>query len=644
MKKMFFLLLATNCILQFLYAQTQWQKTIGGTNHEQANCIIQTTDGGYAIAGYTFSYATGYEDMYIVKCSGGGMIQWTKTIGGANTDVARSIIQTADGGFTIAGDTYDYGSTTADWLIVKIDAGGSIQWLRTINRAAYDYACSIVQTNDGGFAISGISATGGVFSSDMLIVKLNSAGNFQWSKTYGGSHDEPAYCIIQTTDRGLAIAGYSNSFGPYNVFNIIKTDSAGNIQWNRLIGESGTGSHIYSMIQISDGSFVLAGEFTPTGTGNYDMYVVKLSSSGAIQWTRTVVGTGYDMANSIIQTTDGGFVLGGYTNSYGAGGNDMYIVKLNSSGSLLWSKTVGGTGDEQAISLINSADGGFTAAGYTTSFGNGGKDIFVVKFDPSGNTCGNTTAPSSSSGTSGTATSPTFTVVIQNPAVTTPAQMLGSGGILTTICSTVPPLPPSLISPPNGSNNQPSTVRFMWYKSINALTYRLQVAQDSSFLELVVNDSTLTDSTIVVTNLTTNRYYWWRVNAKNSFGTSPHSNIWKFGTFLVGLNQLSSEIPKVFDLCNNYPNPFNPSTKIRFEIPLSPDCLGSRGVSEGRGVLTQIIIYDVLGREISTLVNEQLKPGTYEVDWDGSGFTSGVYFYKLTADNYTETKKMLMIK
>lgn len=630
MKNLFFLLLITIFCIQLTNAQPQWQRTIGGTNHDQSNCIIMTNDSGFAAAGYTYSFAAGYEDMYIVKCTVSGSILWTKTIGGVNSDAARSIIQTSDGGYAIAGDTYDYSSTTADWLIIRLDAAGNIQWTRTINRAAYDYACSIVQTNDGGFAISGVSATGGVFSGDMYVVKLSSAGNHLWSKTYGGTHDEVAYTIIKTSDGGLAFAGYSNSFGSYNVFNFIKTDSLGNIQWNRLIGASGTGSHIYSIKQTTDGGYVLAGEHTPTGTGNYDMYIVKLNSSGTIEWTRTVIGTGYDMANSVIQTIDGSYILAGYTNSYGAGGNDMYIAKLNSIGVLQWSKTVGGTGDEQALYVVNSNDGGFITAGYTASFGSGGKDIFIVKFDAAGNTCGNTTSPAVTSGTSGTATNPAFTVVTQNPTVTTPTPTLGSGGILTTICSTAPPLPPSLVSPPNNSFNQLTTVRFIWNKSIGTLTYRLQVAQDSLFTNMIVNDSTLTDSTIVVTNLMVNRYYWWRVNARNSYGTSPFSAVWKTGTFLVGIQQIGTDIPKEFRLFNNYPNPFNPATNIRLAIPVKGDISFS--------------VYDITGKGILVLDKKMVNPGTYEIRFDGSNCSSGIYFYRLVSGNFSAAKKMVLIK
>lgn len=630
MKKLISFLLFVICIIPFINAQTQWQRTLGGAGDDKANCIIQANDGGYIISGYTNSFGAGSLDYYIVKLSSSGIPQWTKTIGGNGEEMSLSIIKTSDGGYASCGHIRPAGIEFSDYYIVKLDSGCSLLWNKSINRANNDYALSVIQTNDGGYVLSGISATGGIFSSDMLITKLNSAGNHQWSKTYGGTHDEVAYTIIQTTDGGLAFAGYSNSFGPYNLFNFIKTDIDGNIQWNRLIGESGTGSHIYSIKQTTDGGYVLAGEHTPTGTGDYDMYIVKLNSSGTIQWTRTVRGTGYDMANSIIQTSDGSYLLAGYTNSYGAGSNDMYIVKLNSSGVLQWSKTAGGTGDDQALSIINSADGGFVVAGYTSSFGSGGKDMFIVKFDVSGNTCGNTTSPASISGTSGTATSPAFTVESQNPAVTAPNPVLGSGGILTTLCSNGPPQTPILVSPPNNSFNQSTTIRFIWKRTIDALTYRLQVSLDSLFTNLVVNDSTLTDSTIVVTNMTTNRYYWWRVNAKNPYGTSPYSAVWKFGTFFVGLGPISAETPESFKLYSNYPNPFNPFTKIRFDIPVKDKVIFS--------------VYDLLGKEINTLNERNLSAGLYEYTFDGSNCPSGIYFYRLSCGSFSETRKMVLIK
>lgn len=200
------------------------------------------------------------------------------------------------------------------------------------------------------------------------------------------------------------------------------------------------------------------------------------------------------------------------------------------------------------------------------------------------------------------------------------------------------PAAPVLISPPNGSLNQPTTLRFFWSKPVFTVTFKLQIAYDSLFTNILVNDSTLTDTTIVVTNLPNNKYFWWRLSAKNAVGTSPFSTIWKFGTFLVGLEQIASDIPKVFRLYNSYPNPFNPKTKIRFDIPLSK---GSPGRLD---VLTRIIIYDVLGRQVETLIDEQLQPGAYEVDFDGNNYPSGVYFYKFESVDFTAINKMVLLK
>jgi hypothetical protein len=533
MSKIIFILFFVSCSIIPIAAQTQFQRTIGGTNHDQAYSIIQTTDGGYAAAGYTYSFAAGYMDMYIVKLNNSGSLQWTRTVGGTGEEIAMTIIQTTDGGFAVAGYTRPSGTGNADYYIVKLDAAGSLQWSRSIDRANYDYAFSIIQTTGGGFVIAGFSATGGVFTDYMYIVKLDAGGTYQWSKTYGGSGDDIASSIIQTTDGGFAVAGFTDSYGPHNEFYIIKLDSSGMLQWSRLLGETSSGSDATSVIQTTDGGFALAGGFQPTGTGNYDMYIIKLSSNGSLQWTRTLGGTGDDKAQSIIQTTDAGFVVAGYTNSFGAGNYDMYIVKLNSSGTLQWSRTVGGTGDDQAQSIMKTDDGGFIVAGYTDSFGAGAKDFYIVKFDANGNTCGNTFTPTTISGTIGTLVTPTTTETTQNPTVTSPTSTSNTGGTLTTIC-------------------------------------------------------------------------------------------------FVGIQPISNEIPASYELYQNYPNPFNPSTSIKFDVPKESS--------------VKLVVYDVLGKEISILIDYKIKAGKYEVAWDGTNYPSGVYFFKLITNEYVETKKMVLVK
>jgi Secretion system C-terminal sorting domain/Domain of unknown function (DUF5122) beta-propeller len=519
-------------------AQSQFQVAIGGTNHDYANCIIQTTDSGFAVAGYTYSFAAGYEDMYIVKINSSGSLQWSRTVGGTGNDIARSIVQTTDGGFAVAGETNSFGGGNANFYIVKLDSGGTLLWSKTIHLAAYDYALSIVQTTDGGYAVAGLSTPGGVFSADMLIVKLNASGNFLWSKTYGGSGDDIARSIIQTTDGGLAAAGYTNSFGSTgNDFYIVKLDTGGTLQWSRTVGGTGTGSDVvFSIIQTTDGGFALAGETQSFGAGSFDMYIVKLGAGGSLLWTRTVGGTSEDHCCSIIQTTDGGFVAAGNTISFGV--SDFYAVKLDGNGTLQWSKTYGGSGVEGANSIIKTTGGGYAVAGETNSFGAGANDMYIVKIDSLGNTCGNTFSPSTISGMGGTLGIPTSNVITQSPTVTTPASTSGTGGTLTTIC-------------------------------------------------------------------------------------------------IVGIQPISNYIPASYELYQNYPNPFNPATKIKFDIPLS------KGAG---GIIVRLAVYDILGREVAILVNQQLKPGSYEVEWDASNYPSGVYFYKLITQNYSETGKMVLVK
>jgi len=177
MKNLLFLLLISACSIQLTNAQSQWQRTIGGTGDEHAYSILQTTDGGFLVSGYTNSFGAGNLDFYFVKLNSIGIPQWTKTIGGTSEEMCLSVIKTTDGGYISTGHTRPVGFDYSDFYIVKLDSAFSIQWNKSINRASYDYSFSVVQLNDGGYVVSGLSATGGVFSSDMFIVKLTSTGN-----------------------------------------------------------------------------------------------------------------------------------------------------------------------------------------------------------------------------------------------------------------------------------------------------------------------------------------------------------------------------------------------------------------------------------------------------------------------------------
>jgi len=188
-------------------------KAIGGPESESGSSLIQTSDGGYAIAGITTSFGAGRGDAYVVKLDANGNLLWTKTIGGESDDWGNSLIQTSDGGYVIAGYTKSFGAGDWDVYVVKLDANGNLQWTKTIGGPNYEEGRSLIQTSDGGYAIAGTTRSFGAGGLDVYVVKLDAHGNLQWTKTIGGPDREEGNSLIQTSDGGYAIAGKTQSFG-----------------------------------------------------------------------------------------------------------------------------------------------------------------------------------------------------------------------------------------------------------------------------------------------------------------------------------------------------------------------------------------------------------------------------------------------
>jgi hypothetical protein len=208
--------------------QVVWQKTFGGSDDDRARSVQETIDGGYVVAGYTWS-SSEREDVYILKLDANGNKLWEKTFGGSDNDGAWSIQQTNDGGYVVAGYTSSFGAGSYDVYVLKIDTSGKEVWSKTFGGSSDDLAWSIQQTNDGGYIVAGYTKSFGAGSEDVYILKLDANGNKLWEKTFGGSYDERAYCIQQTRDGRYIVAGYTSSFGVgnYDVY-IIKMDANGN--------------------------------------------------------------------------------------------------------------------------------------------------------------------------------------------------------------------------------------------------------------------------------------------------------------------------------------------------------------------------------------------------------------------------------
>jgi len=412
-------------------------KAIGGENLDWGHSIIQTSDSGYAIAGSTYSFGAGWADVYVVKLDAHGNLQWTKTIGGPKDDVGTSLIQTSDGGYVIAGSTISFSEVDAfkrdvDVYVVKLDVNGNLQWTRTIGGKSVDEGSSLIQTSDGGYAIAGYTYSFGAGGFDVYVVKLDANGNLQWTKTIGGPKDDYGISLIQTSDGGYAIAGYTKSFGAgYDDVYVVKLDAHGNLQWTKTIG----GKYYargHSLIQTSDGGYAIAGSTYSFDTRSGDVYVVKLDAHGNLQWTKTIGREYGDEGSSLIQTSDGGYAIAGSTGSFGAKRGDVYLVKLDANGNLQWTRTIGGENEDLGNSLIQTSDGGYAIAGSTESFGAGKKDVYVVKLDKNGNACC-AVSQTSQVGSSGTLSSPTSSIG-SGGTFTFPTPTTSSGGTLSNQC------------------------------------------------------------------------------------------------------------------------------------------------------------------------------------------------------------------
>jgi uncharacterized delta-60 repeat protein len=307
---------------------------------------------------------------------------WAKTYGGTSRDYAYSIQQTSDGGFIVAGATLSYGAGSDDIWVLKLDAAGNVIWQKTYGGSNEDYAYSIQQTSDGGFIVAGYTDSFGAGNRDYCVLKLDAAGNVIWQKTYGGSEWDYAHSIQQTSDGGFIVAGETTSFGVGSAdIWVLKLDAAGNVIWQKTYGGSNE-DYAYSIQQTSDGGFIVAGYTRSYGAGSDDIWVLKLDAAGNVIWQKTYGGSGGESAYSIQQTSDGGFIVSG-ENYYNHGAiYDALILKLDASGNIIWQKTYGNATSQRAGSIQQTLDGGFIVGGWTSS---GDFDTWLSKLDATGN-------------------------------------------------------------------------------------------------------------------------------------------------------------------------------------------------------------------------------------------------------------------
>ena len=403
------LLLCFSLIISVKAEASMWAQTYNRATSDRAYSLVETSDGGYALAGH--SYEIGSSDLgdcWLVKTDEHGDVEWNMTYGGLGDDWASSLIETSDGGYALAGHTSSFGAGNDDFWLIKTDASGNMVWNKTYGGEMADWAESLIATSDGGYAIAGVCNCSinhilndyyfdYYVNGDFWLVKTDAAGNMEWNQTYGGAYFEVAYSLAATSDGGYALAGCTALDYERGDFWLVKTDAAGNMEWNQTYGETrNEGAYFeeaYSLVATSDGGYALAGR-TAFGyyLGDGDCWLVKTDEYGNAEWNQTHGGLGDDWAYSLIATSDGGYAIAGKWNStdwrgldYGEWPNsNCWLVKTDSAGNMEWNQTYGGEKVEVASSLVEASDGGYAITGYTITFGSDGADFLLIKTDENG--------------------------------------------------------------------------------------------------------------------------------------------------------------------------------------------------------------------------------------------------------------------
>jgi hypothetical protein len=413
----------------------QWDRRFGGASGDEINAARQTSDGGYILVGETLSGLEGDKteasrggvDYWVVKVDANGAKQWDRRFGGAGNDTGNDVQQTLDGGYILGGysdsgaggDKTEASRDSFDYWIVKIDATGAKQWDRRFGGSLNDYGRAVQQTSDGGYILGGYSYSGADGDKteasrghrDYWIVKVAANGAKQWDRRFGGSQSDYLRAMQQTLDGGYILIGFSisgadgdkteASRGGHDYW-IVKVAANGAKQWDRRFGGSNDDC-ANAVQQTADGGYILGGysnsgadgDKTEASRGWNDYWLVKMAANGAKQWDRRFGGSLNDYCISMQQALDGGYILGGYSNS-GAdgdkteasrGGSDFWIVKVDPQGQKRWDRRFGGTASEMLYSLRQTADGGYILGGHSdspvsgdkTEAARGGFDYWAVK-------------------------------------------------------------------------------------------------------------------------------------------------------------------------------------------------------------------------------------------------------------------------
>lgn len=364
--------------------QTTFQIIFANGVYDEGQYVLETGDGGYLVTGVT-EVSTLVFDVYLIKTDANGNIQWSKTLDYSISEGGYCIQKTSDKGYIITGRTQTLSQGMNSILLIKLDQLCNVMWHKIFPAAAdrTEEGKSVQQTNDGGYIVAGSTIQVTSIDSDIKLIKTDPQGNLLWEKTFGGAYLDAGEEVLQTADGGFVVTGMiSTSFGNMDVY-LLKTDADGNEQWSRTFG--GNANELARSVLIAgDGGYFIGATTNSFGAGSTDYYLIRTDKYGKELWSTAIGSASTEECFSVGRSVDGGLFLSGSSWGYGSGYADFYLVKTDSTGNLLWQSTFGGVSDDNAYSAQRTNDGGYIIAGRSFSYGNGTAVGYLVKTDSEG--------------------------------------------------------------------------------------------------------------------------------------------------------------------------------------------------------------------------------------------------------------------
>ncbi len=362
-----------------------WAKTYGGPQAEGCRGICPCPDGGFIMAGYTFSHGAGDSDVLVVKTDNQGNLDWSRTFGGVGAEYGNGCLSLSDG-YLVIGYTTSFGSGSKDVYLIKLDKTGKEIWSKTYGGPSWDEGIGIRETGDGHYVVCGYTHSFGKGEEDVYLIKTDSYGNLVWSRTYGGERLDIGNSICVTGDGGFLLGATSGSFSQNTDFLLIRTDRDGQEMWSRTYAAKGPRGHGFdwcnSISSNQEGGALLAGYADCRDV--MDMHVIKTDSEGTEVWSSTLGRKPfYDFGNAVYESSSGEVILLGTTKSIAADktiyNNDISLIRLDSEGNTIEEKIFGGPGSDWASAVAQTEDGDIIIAGHTDSSGSGFFDMLLMR-------------------------------------------------------------------------------------------------------------------------------------------------------------------------------------------------------------------------------------------------------------------------